>query len=186
MLGVAVVDGDHREFERAVVRHCPQANHARRRLFRPADDAVEQLAAALVDRADEVSAVVHRHLWLMIERRLDVVVVGVVVFALDGVNGDFVVRHQRRRYVILRRQRVGGAQDDVRAAHLQRVHQIRRLGGDVQARRDAHALQRFLFGEALADRPQDRHFMFRPLDPVTTPGRLVEVFDIVFDSHRFS
>ena len=48
---------------------------------------------------------------------------------------------------------------------LQRPHEVRGLGRDVQARRDAVAAQRLLALEALADRGEHRHLPVGPLDP---------------------
>ena len=50
------------------------------------------------------------------------------------------------------------------AAGHQRAHEVRRLGRHVQARGDAHAVERALGVEALADRAQDGHLPVGPLD----------------------
>ena len=110
----------------------------------------QQFAAVLVDGGDQVGAVVHRHVRLVVEGGADVLVVGHVVFALDGKGRDFVDIDQRRCHIILGRERVGSGQHQVRAAGLQRARQVGGLGGDVQAGRKAHALERFLLREALA------------------------------------
>ena len=47
---------------------------------------------------------------LMLQGGRDVPVVAVLVFALDGVDRNAVILHQAGRDVVLRRQRVGGAQ----------------------------------------------------------------------------
>ena len=91
-------------------------------------------------------------------------VVRVAVLALDGVGRDAVVRDQRGRHVVLRRERVRRAEDRIGSACLQRAHQVRRLGGDVQAGADAPARQRLLGGEPLADAGQHRHLPIRPFD----------------------
>ena len=101
----------------------------------------------------------------MVDRRLDVAVVRVVVLTLDREHRDPVLGDERRRHVVLRRQRVGGAEHDVRAASLQRAGEVRGLRRDVQAGRDADARERLLPLEALADRGEHRHLPVRPLDP---------------------
>ena len=61
---------------------------------------------------------------------------------------------ERRGGVVLGRERVRGAEDHVGAAGLQRAHQVRRLGRDVQAGGDAVPGERLLGREALADRSE--------------------------------
>ena len=66
----------------------------------------------------EVGAVVHRDVRFMIEGGGDVLVVGVGVFAVDGVDGDAEVVNQAGGHVVLRGERVGGDQHEVGAAGL--------------------------------------------------------------------
>ncbi len=139
VLGQRVVHGDDRIGQHAVALHRPQANDAGRRLFAAADQLAELIRVLGEDRRDQIAAVVHRDLRVRGDHRLDVRVVGRVVFALDRVGGDAVLA-ERRRDVVLRRQRIARAERDRRTAGLQREHQVRGLGGDVQARADAHAV----------------------------------------------
>src|SRR4029077_15792208 len=67
VLGERVVHGDHGEFQRAVFRHGAQANHAGGGRFRAADDTLQQIAALGEQLRDEVRAVVHRDLRLVVE-----------------------------------------------------------------------------------------------------------------------
>ena len=179
VLGDRVVDRDHREAERAVALQGLEPDHAGRRLLGRADDVAELLAPVRVQHADHVGAVVHRQLRLVVDRGLDVLVVGVVVLALDREDGDVELVDERRRDVVLRRKRVRRAEHDVRAALLQRAHQVRGLARDVQARGDAVARERLLGREALADRGQDRHLPVGPLDPVDAFRREREILDVV-------
>ena len=64
----------------------------------------------------EVGPVVHGDLGAVGQCGHDVVVVAVGVLALDGEGRHAEVLHQRRRNVVLGRQRVGGAQSKVGAA----------------------------------------------------------------------
>jgi hypothetical protein len=77
-------------------------------------------------------------------------------------------------------------EDNVRAARLERAHQVRRLGGHVEARGHAVAGQRLLALEALADRGQHRHLPVGPLDPSLPLGREPEVLHVVLDRGRHS
>ena len=118
-----------------------------------------------VEQRHEVAAVVHRQLRVGVGDRFEVGVVGVPVLAASGVDGDPVLGDQRGRDVVLGGQRVGGGQDDVRATGLERAHQVRRLGRDVQARPDPQPVERPVALEALADQAQDGHLALGPLDP---------------------
>ena len=121
VLRLRLVDGDDREAERAVALQRLQPDDAGRRLLGAADDVAELLAPVRVEHADHVGAVVHRDLRLVVDRGLDVLVVRVVVLALDREDGDVVLLDERGRDVVLRRQRVRRAEDDVGAAGLQRA-----------------------------------------------------------------
>ena len=139
----------------------------------------ELLAPRRVEHADHVGAVVHREVRLVVDRRLDVRVVRVVVLALDREDGDVVLVDERRRDVVLRRERIRRAEDDVGAARLQRPHEVRRLGRDVEAGGDAIAGERLLALEALADRREHRHLPVGPLDPPLALRREGEIFHVV-------
>ena len=164
MLGERLVDRDHRVGQLPCVGHGAQADDAGRRLLRPAHDSLEELAPLRVELVDEVGAVIHRHLRLMVERRTDVRVVGVAILALDGVGRDLEMGDERGGHVILRRQRVRRAQHRIGAAGGQGAHQVGRLGGDVEAGADPPALERSLGREPFADAGQHRHLPVRPFD----------------------
>ena len=173
VLGHGIVDGDDREGQRAIGRHGAQADHAGGGLFGAADHVLQQVAALLVQRADQVGAVVHGDVGLVIQGGVDMLVIGDVVLALDGKDRDLEMRHQRRRHIILGGERVGGGQHHIRAAQVQGVHQVGGLGGHVQAGGDAHPLQRALLGKALADQAQDGHLPLGPFDaPPAAFGQL--------------
>ncbi len=74
---------------------------------------------------------------VVIEHSVDVLEIGFVVLALDGIDRDLIVANQRRGHVILGAQRVAGAQHDICAACLQTDHQISRLRGYVHTGADA-------------------------------------------------
>ena len=114
---------------------------------------------------DEIGAIVHGDLRLMIERGVDVRVVGGVVLALDRVSRDVVILHERGGHFVLRRKRIRGAENHVRAAVTQSDGEVGRFAGDVQARRHANALQRLILDELLADQLQNGHVLIGPFDP---------------------
>ena len=179
VLRLRVVDGDDREAERAVALERLEPDHAGRRLLRAGDDVAELLAAGGVQDADDVGAVVHRQLRLVVDRRLDVRVVRVVVLALDREDRDVVLVDERSRDVVLRRERVGRAEHDVRAARLERAGEVCGLRRHVQAGRDAVAGERLLVLEALADRSEHGHLPVGPLDSPDALGRKCKIFYVV-------
>jgi len=67
-----------------------------------------------------------------------------------------------------------------RAAGLEHTRQVAGLGGDVEARRQAHALERLLGGKPLADLPQYGHFPLGPFHAQATGRGQIQIFDVVF------
>ncbi len=164
MLGVGVVDRDDRELQCAVGRHRAQPDNACSGLLGAADHVGERLRAFRMDAAHDIRAVVHGDLRLVVDRSVDVRVVGLSVLALDGVGADTVLRHERRGDVILCRKRVARAQHDVSATGLERAHQVSGFCGDMQACRDAQSLKRLLCLKALADAGEYGHVLVGPFD----------------------
>ena len=118
----------------------------------------------------------------VLQRLVDVLVVRLVVLALDRERRDAVLGDQRGGDVVLRAERVAGAERELGAAVAQRERQVRRLGGDVEAGREADAAQRLLLREALADRAEDRHLARRPLDAPHALLGQARVLDVAVQS----
>ncbi len=129
--------------------------------------------------AHEVGAIVDGHVRLARDERPDVSGVAVQILAVDGVHLHPIAGDERRGDVVLRGQRVRGAQRHVRSPGDERAHEVRRLGGDVQAQRDRHAVERALGGETVADAAQDRHLPPGPCDPRVAGRGQAEVGDVV-------
>src|ERR1035438_75707 len=104
MLGEGIVDGNDGVAQDFVLSHGVEANYARGGFFGAADYVREKLLALGVQNGDEIRAVVHGDLRFVIERGHDVGVIDVVVFSLDGVNGDVVIADQAGGHVILDRK----------------------------------------------------------------------------------
>src|SRR5581483_8841939 len=164
VLRVRVVHRHDRIAERAVGRHRPQPDHAGRRLLRAPEDLADLLGALAVQQAHEVGAVVHGDVRPVIEHRVDVTVVRLVVLAPDREHVDAGLLAERRRDVVLRGERVRGAERDLGPTRGERLDEVGRLGRHVQARTDADALERTLLLEALADQREHAHLGRRPLD----------------------
>ncbi len=141
MLGVGIVHRDDGIAQHALLRHSAQADDAGGGLFRAGDHAVEHVGTLGERDGDQVGAIIHGDVRLVIQRRHDVRVIGVVVLALDGVDRDVVVANQASRDIVLGGERIGGAQYDIGAAIAQRDGQVGSLRRDMQAGRDANALQ---------------------------------------------
>ena len=171
VLRARLVDGDDREAELAVALQRPQPDDAGRRLLGPGDHVAELLAAGRVEDPDHVGAVVHRHVRAVVDRRLEVLVVRVVVLALDRERRDPVCVDERRGDVVLGRERVRGAEHDLGAARLERPHEVRGLGRDMEAGGDAVAGERLLALEALADRDRAPASAGRPTRCGARPRR---------------
>ena len=178
VLGIRVVHRDNRIPQPARARQAPQPDNARGRLFSPADDALYGVAALRVQRGYQIRAVVHRDVGAEVKRGVDVRVVGIVVFALDGECGDAVFARQRRRHIVLRAQRIAGAYRRLRAAVLQREHQVRGFGGHMQAGGYSQPGQRLFFGKALPNLAQHRHLALSPAYPPYAVGRQRAVFNV--------
>ncbi len=132
-----------------------------------------------VEQVHEVAAIVHRQLRMRVGDGPKMRVVRLVVLAAPGEGRDAVLGDQRRRDVVLGRQRVARREHDLRAAGLERAHQVGGLGRDVEARADAQAIERPVALEALADQAQDGHLALGPLDPPDAFGGEAEVGDVV-------
>ncbi len=87
------------------------------------------------------------------DRRFNVPIVGGIVLALDGEDRNAVVLHERRRDVVLRAERVGGAEAHVRSAGFQGDGKIGGFRRHMQAGCDPHAFERLLPLESLPDEP---------------------------------
>src|SRR5512143_2230787 len=71
VLGLGIVHRYDRVLEHASIGHAAEPDHARRGLFRSTDDDRKQVLALGMEYRDQVSAVVHRHHGLFVERRPD-------------------------------------------------------------------------------------------------------------------
>ena len=165
VLRVRVVHGDDRVFEHALLLHGAQPDHPCRRLLGAADDLLQQLAAVGVDHAHGIGAIIHRQVRVSVQRGVDMAVISVVVLALDREGLDAILMRHGRRRIVLRRERIGGADGHLRAARLQGERQVCRLGGHVQAGRQPDPRERPLPLKAGPDAPQHRHIPGGPLDP---------------------
>ena len=168
-LGGGLVDGEHGAAEPPLGLERAQAQQAGGRLLRAAEHVAEPLGVALVQEREQVGAVVERDLRPALDQRAHVGGVGVGALAATAV--DLGLLGQCGGDVVLRGERVGGGERRLRPARDQRADEVGRLRRDVQAGGHAHARERSLRGEPLADRAQDRHLRVRPFDTGETGRR---------------
>ena len=184
-LGVRLVDGDDRARQAPLGLERADAQQARGRLLGAADQPLADPGASVVHEHHEVGAVVERDVRAPARARRHVGGVGLGVLAVARMDLRAEVLGQRRRRLVLRGERVGGAQRHLGAPGDERAHEVGGLGGDVQARRHRDALERALVGEALADRAQDGHLGVGPFDARPARGRERGVGDVrCADGHR--
>ena len=158
VLRVCFVDGDDREHE------APSASMAFRRMTPVVVSSVPPMTSAAMSRRSLWSTPTTSAPSSMVmlgrgRRTVDVRVVGCVVLAADGVDADTVVVDERGGDVVLRAQRVARAEHQVGTSGAQRAHQVRGLGGDVEAGAYAHALERLLLLETLANDLEHGHLL---------------------------
>ncbi len=109
---------------------------------------LQQIFPLGMEMRDDVGAVVHREMGAMGDGRFDVAIVGRVVLAFDGEGRNAFMLNEGCGDVILRAERIGGAEPDIGSAGFQRDRQIGGFRGDVEAGGHSHALERLLPLEA--------------------------------------
>ena len=164
MLGIGIVHRHDGKLQHAFLRHRPEPDHARRRLFRSADHPFQRVSALGVQDRHQVRAIIHGDVRFMVDRRQNVVVIRIVVLALDGEHRNALIAHQAGRNVVLRRKRVRGAQHHIRSAIAQANRQVRGFRGHMQAGRYPDPLQRLVLDELFPDDLQHFHGLVRPLN----------------------
>ena len=186
VLRVGVVDVEHGVGERALGGHGHEAHDSRRGLLGAAHHVRQLVGELRVQRRVEVGAVVHDDLRVGGDDGLDMAVVGVGILAGDGEHVDAEIAHERGCGIVLGGQRVRSAQRDVRAGGRECAHEVRRLGGHVHAGADAHARERLLALEALADGREHGHVAVGPHDAGKALVGQRDVFDVVVLGHAAS
>ena len=184
VFGVRVIDSHDGETEDAFLRHGAQTDDAGGGLLGAADNAGEGVLPLGMEDGDQVGAVIHRDVRLVIDGSQNMAVIGVIVLALDGEDGDVVIAYQAGGDVILGRKRVGSAQHHVSAAVAQADGQVCRFRGHVQAGGDANALQWLVLDEFLANDLQNLHGLVGPVDPFLAQIGHLDGFDIAMHLRR--
>jgi hypothetical protein len=162
MLGQRIIHGDHRKRQLSVGLHRPQADHTRRGLLRAANNLQYQLPPLTQHRIHQVRTIVHRHLRGTVQHLMNVPIVTGSILTPDGICSNTIYLIERRRHIILSRQRIRGTQSHLGPTRSQRAHQVRRLRGHMQTRRHTQPGQRPLRLPAFPNRGQHRHPRISP------------------------
>ncbi len=128
---------------------------------------------------NQVGAVVHRDLRLVIDRRQDVAVIRVVVLALDGEDGNVVIAHQAEAATSSCVDSGFEAHSTTSAPPSRR--QMARFAVSAVTCRQAETrmpCQRLVLDEFLADDLQHFHGLVRPLDAFLAQIRQFNVLDV--------
>ncbi len=163
MLTVRVVNKNHRELQRLCLIHSQQTNNARSGLLAAADNVRDKVGALVVDKVNEITAVVDDDVRSAINNLRDVT----VVFFLCGViPREHVqsVMNQRRRNVVLCRQRIAASDIHLRASRRQHLAKIRGLSLKVYRQSHLQPLERLLRRKFLFDTVKQRHIALDPFD----------------------
>jgi hypothetical protein len=110
----------------------------------------------------------------------DMRVVGLVVFAFDGVDVNLMISHQVCRNVVLSGQRIRGTERYFGPSGPQRLHEVGGLGRDMEAGRDLESSERLVLGKARPDLPEYWHGPFGPLGPAPPLVGESQILDVVF------
>ncbi len=164
MLGVGVIDGNDGELEDARLLHRALTNHTGGGLFGGAIDVDDEIGVFLVNDRHDVSAVVDQDVRPVRDRCVNVPVVGLVILALDGEDGNAGV-HQRRRDIILSRKGIARAHHRIGSTRLKCQREIGRLGRDVGTAEEAQTFEGSCPCERVPDLAQHRHLAASPFDP---------------------
>src|SRR5829696_4849831 len=104
-------------------------------------------------------------------------VIRLVFFAFDG-KDRYAVLDERRRDVVLGRQRIARAEACACATGLESKGQVCGLGGDMGADHNANTVKRPLSVEPISYLPQYRHLSRRPVDSLPAFGGAAGIFGI--------
>ena len=159
------VGGHDREGQRAGRRHPAQPGDPGRRGLAAAGHSRQQLGALGVQRVHQVAAVVHDQVGRAVQGAVQMGVVRLPVDARSRADEHPGLTRQRRRDVVLSRQRVRRGEVDPPPAGRDQPDQDGRLRRDVQAGRDRAPGERPLAGVLLPQQPEHRHRPLRPRDP---------------------
>jgi hypothetical protein len=149
--------------------HRPLADHASGRLLGCSQDLRQHFRVFLVENRDYVGPVVDQNVRVVGNCLVNVTVIGLPVFALDCKH-RYPGFDEGRRNVVLRGQRIAGAEHGVSATGLEGQGEVGGFGRDMGAAKEAEAVEWPSLGKGVPDLAEDRHFAGGPFDAALASG----------------
>src|SRR3989344_2004704 len=118
----------------------------------------------LVNGRNQVGPVIHGELWFGRQNLFQMTEKLLLALPFYRKGRDVVIGNEARGDIVLRRERIGGAEKYIRATRLERPYQIGSFGGDVETGRERFSLEWPLLFKTLAHLSEDRHIALGPLD----------------------
>ena len=108
MLGLSIVYGNNGVNQFTGPGHVPQSDDTGGCFLGATDDISGQFYVVPMKGGNQVRAIVHGNLRLMLQGGDDMFVVSLIILSFDGVDRNAIV-HQGSSHIVLRTQRIGGA-----------------------------------------------------------------------------
>ena len=102
---------------------------------------------------NQVTAIVHGHVGLVIKDGIDMVIVGLLILAFNGIGRNTVLTDQGGCDIVLCRKRIGGAEHEVGASSFEGNRKVCCLCSNMEAARHAYSLERQIFRKTLPEKP---------------------------------
>ena len=82
---------------------------------------------------DQIGAVIQSNVWLMVQGSMDMLVVGFIIFSLNGIDWDIILGQQSCGHIVLSAERIGGAEDYFGATGFEGEGEVCCLGSNMEA-----------------------------------------------------
>ncbi len=125
---VGIVDSNDRVPEDPLLLHAPQTHDPGSGLLSPGDNPGEQIGPLAMEDRDRIGPVIHGDMGADLQGALNMLVIGPSILSPAGKHWNAQVFDQGGSNIVLRAQRVAGAQGHLRPARLERPKEIGRLG----------------------------------------------------------
>ena len=131
---------------------------------------------------DRIGPVIHGDMGADLQGALNMLVIGPSILSPAGKHWNAQVFDQGGGDIVLRAQRVAGAQGHLRPARLERPQEIGRFCRHMETGRNPDPPQGSLLAESRLDMGEHRHELPGPLDPFASLVGEAEICDVVFHS----
>src|SRR6266700_4636626 len=110
MFGIRIVDGQNGKLEHTTFLHALETNNAWGGLFHASNNCGQEFGTRSMNSGHKITAIVHCHIGLVIKRGIDMAIIGLLIFTLDGKGGNAILADQSCRHIILCGERIRGTQ----------------------------------------------------------------------------